>query len=131
MAEHPHATLVRRGYEAFLRSDMDALRGLMTADVTHHVPGSHPLSGDFKGQDAVIGRYGRLFQETGGSFRADLRSVYVDGRGHAVALHHITAEREGRRFRGDGCLVLRIVGDRITDIDECVEDIDKQDGFWG
>ncbi|MEU6670676.1 nuclear transport factor 2 family protein [Streptomyces sp. NPDC046727] len=131
MAEHPHATLVRRGYEAFLRSDMDALRALMTADVTHHVPGSHSLAGDFKGQHAVIGMYHRIFQETGGSFRVDLRSVYVDGRGHAVALHRVTAEREGRRFHGDGCLVFRIVGDKITDLDECVEDIDERDRFWG
>ncbi|MDX2596038.1 MULTISPECIES: nuclear transport factor 2 family protein [Streptomyces] len=130
MAEHPHATLVRKGYDAFLRVDMDALRGLMTADVTHHVPGRHPLSGDFKGQDAVIGMYERLFQETGGSFRADLRGVFVDGRGHAVALHHITAEREGRRHHEDGCLVLRIVGDKITDIDECVPDLGKFDDFW-
>ncbi|MET8580754.1 nuclear transport factor 2 family protein [Streptomyces collinus] len=130
MPEHPHATLVRKAYDAFLRVDMAALRGLMTADVTQHVPGSHPTSGDFKGQDAVIGRYKRIFQETGGSFRADLRGVLVDGRGHAVALQHVTAEREGRRHQEDGCLVFRIVGDKITDIDECVPDIDKDDVFW-
>ncbi|MGW2747861.1 nuclear transport factor 2 family protein [Streptomyces sp. NPDC001450] len=130
MAEHPHATLVRKGYDAFLRVDMGTLRGLLAADVTHHVPGGHPLSGDFKGQDAVIGMYGRLFQETGGSLRVDLRSVFVDGRGHAVALHHVSAEREGRRYHEDGCLVLRIVGDKITDIDQCVPDIDKDDTFW-
>ncbi|MFF0778855.1 nuclear transport factor 2 family protein [Streptomyces sp. NPDC003720] len=131
MAEHPHATLVREVYDAFLRVDLDTLRELMTADVTYHVPGDHAFSGDLKGRDAVIGMYRRLFQETGGSFRADLRHVFVDGRGHAVALHHVTAEREGRRHRVDGCLVLRIVGDRVTDIDECVEDVDKENAFWG
>ncbi|MFJ9818233.1 nuclear transport factor 2 family protein [Streptomyces sp. NPDC101151] len=130
MAEHPHATLVRKSYDAFARADLDALRGLMTTDVTHHVPGSHPLSGDFKGQDAVIGMYKRLFQETGGSMRAQLRNVFVDGRGHAVALHHITAERAGRRYAEDACQVFRIVGDKITDIDECVGDIDLDNAFW-
>ncbi|ANP57084.1 ketosteroid isomerase-like protein [Streptomyces griseochromogenes] len=131
MAEHPHATLVRKSYDAFFHADLDALRELMTADATQHVPGSHPVSGDFKGQDAVIGMYRRLFQETGGSLRADLRDVFVDGRGHAVALHHITAEREGRRYHEDGCLVFRIVGDKITDIDQCVPDIDLDNAFWG
>ncbi|MEU5535876.1 nuclear transport factor 2 family protein [Streptomyces sp. NPDC020362] len=130
MAEHPHVMLVRKSYDALFHADLDALRELMTADVTHHVPGSHPVSGDFKGQDAVIGMYRRLFQESSGSLRADLRSVFVDGRGHAVALHHVTAEREGRRYHEDGCLVFRIVGDKITDIDACVPDIDLDNAFW-
>ncbi|WP_155057627.1 nuclear transport factor 2 family protein [Streptomyces blattellae] len=130
MAEHPHATLVRKGYEAFTRGDMDALRGLMTSDCTHHVPGSHQLSGDFKGQDAVIDMYGRLFQETAGTMQVELRNILVDGRGHAVAAHHFTAERQGKRIDEDGAIVFRVVGDKISDLDECVTDIDKGNEFW-
>ncbi|MBK3634734.1 nuclear transport factor 2 family protein [Streptomyces sp. MBT97] len=130
MAEHPHAALVRRGYEAFTRGDMDALRGMMTGDCTHHVPGSHMLSGDFKGLDAVMEMYGRLFSETGGSLRVDLRTVLVDGRGHAVSLHRVTADRNGRHLDDDGGIVFRIVGDKISDLDECVADIDTSDAFW-
>jgi ketosteroid isomerase-like protein len=109
---------------------MDALRELMTADCTHHVPGSHQLSGDFKGQDAVVGLYGRLFEETAGSLRVDLRSLLVDGRGHVVAVHRVSAERRGRRIEEDGCIVFRVLGDRITDLDECVADIDVANEFW-
>ncbi|MEU3844158.1 nuclear transport factor 2 family protein [Streptomyces sp. NPDC028635] len=130
MAEHPHAALVRRGYEAFVRGDMDTLREIMTADCTHHVPGSHPMAGDFKGQDAVIQMYGRLFEETGGSLNVDLRQIFVDGRGHAVALQHITAERNGKRLDEDGTIVFRVVGDKITDLDQCSADIDKDNDFW-
>ncbi|WP_371671590.1 nuclear transport factor 2 family protein [Streptomyces sp. NBC_00289] len=130
MAEHPHAALVRKGYEAFSRGDMDTLRGLMTADATHHVPGSHPLSGDFKGQDAMIDMYGRLFSETGGTLRVDVRQVLVDGRGHAVAVHRFSAERQGKRMDETGCIVFRIVGDKISDLDECVADIDATNEFW-
>ena len=125
-----HATLVRKGYEAFASGDMDALRGLMTSDCTHHVPGSHPLSGDFKGQDAVIEMYGRLFEETAGSMRVEPRSVLVDGRGHAVAVHHFTAERQGKRLDEDGAIVFRIVGDKVSDLDECVADMDRVNDFW-
>jgi ketosteroid isomerase-like protein len=130
MAEHPHAALVRRGYEAFTRGDMGALRELMSADATHHTPGSHPLSGDFKGQDAVIEMYGRLHEETGGTMQIRLLSILVDGRGHAVAVHRFMAERGGKRLDEDGCIIFRIVGDRITDLDECVEDIGRADDFW-
>ncbi|MFE0255954.1 nuclear transport factor 2 family protein [Streptomyces sp. NPDC059010] len=130
MAEHPHATLVRKGYEAFVRGDMDTLRGLMTSDCTHHVPGSHPLSGDFKGQDAVIEMYGRLFEETAGTMQVELRNLLVDGRGHVVAVHHFMAERQGKRIDEDGAIVFRVVGDRISDLDECIADIDKSNDFW-
>ncbi|MDL5201531.1 nuclear transport factor 2 family protein [Streptomyces sp. ALI-76-A] len=130
MAEHPHAALVRRGYEAFTQGDMDTMRGLMAADATHHTPGSHPLSGDFKGQDAVIDMYGRLFEETAGTLRVELRSVLVDDRGHAVAVHRFSAERGGKRIEENACIVFRIVGDKITDLDECIEDIDMANDFW-
>ncbi|MGX1915062.1 nuclear transport factor 2 family protein [Streptomyces phaeochromogenes] len=130
MAEHPHAMLVRKGYEAFTRGDMDTLRGLMSSDATHHTPGSHPLSGDFKGQDAIIEMYGRLFEETAGSMNVELQHILVDGRGHAVAVHRFSAERKGRRIDQSGCIIFRIMGDKITDLDECVENMEEGNDFW-
>jgi ketosteroid isomerase-like protein len=130
MADHPHALLVRKGYDAFVHGDMDTLRSLMSSDATHHVPGTHPLSGDFKGQDAIIDMYGRLFTQTNGTLRVELRTILVDGRGHAVTLHHVTAERDGKRIDEPGGIVFRILGDKITDLDECVEDIDRANEFW-
>ncbi|MGI5460435.1 nuclear transport factor 2 family protein [Streptomyces sp. CA-249302] len=130
MAEHPHAQLIRKGYEAFSRGDMDTLRSMMTGDATHHVPGSHPLSGDFKGIDAVLGYYGQLYEATGGTFKVELRNILVDGRGHAVSIHRFTAQRGDKRIDETGGIVFRIVGDKISDLDECVEDIDKDNEFW-
>ncbi|KUN28935.1 SnoaL-like polyketide cyclase [Streptomyces antibioticus] len=131
MAEHPHAALVRKGYEAFQRGDMDTLRGLMTGDCTHHVPGSHPLAGDYKGLDNIIeGYYGRLYSETGGTFRVELLNLFVDGRGHTISVHRFTADRGGRHIEESGGIFFRIVGDKITDLDECVEDMEKVDAFW-
>lgn len=130
MAEHPHAMLVRKGYDAFTRGDMDTLRGMMASDCTHHVPGSHMLSGDYKGQNAVMELYGKLFEETNGTFKVELSHILVDGRGHAVSMHRYTAERNGKRIEQNGCLIFRIVGDKMTDIDECQEDMEKEAEFW-
>jgi ketosteroid isomerase-like protein len=130
MAEHPHALLVRKGYEAFSRGDMETLRSMMASDCTHHTPGDHPLSGDFKGQDAVLTMYGRLFEETNGTIKVDLLHVTVDNRGHAVSVHRFRAERNGKKLDETGCIVFRIVGDKMTDIDECVSDLDKSNAFW-
>ena len=130
VAEHPHAQLIRTGYEAFSRGDMETLRSMMTGDATHHVPGSHPLSGDFKGIDAVLGYYGKLYEASAGTFKVELRNILVDGRGHAISVHRFTAERNGKKIDETGGIVFRIVGDKITDLDECVEDIDKGNAFW-
>ncbi|MGW1995113.1 nuclear transport factor 2 family protein [Embleya sp. NPDC001921] len=130
MAEHPHAALVRRGYEAFTQGDLGTLRAMMTTDCTHHVPGDHMLSGDFKGVDAVLGYYTRLATETGGSFRVELRHLFVDGRGHVVSVHRATGERAGRHLDQMGGIVFRLVGEKITDLDECVEDMTAAADFW-
>jgi ketosteroid isomerase-like protein len=130
MAEHPHAALVRRAYEAFSRGDFDTLRQLIAGDAAHHVPGSHPLSGDFKGLDNIIQMYQRLDEETQGTMQVELRQVLVDGRGHAVTLHRFTAERQGRKLDETAGIVFRIVGEKVTDLDECTEDIDKVNEFW-
>ncbi|MDX3454674.1 nuclear transport factor 2 family protein [Streptomyces sp. ME02-8801-2C] len=130
MTEHPHAALVRKGYDAFSRGDMDTMRTLLAGDATHHVPGSHSLSGDFKGQDAIIDMYRRLAEETDGTVHVVPMNVLVDGRGHAVSLHRFTARRQGREIDETGALVFRIVGDKITDLDECVEDIERSNEFW-
>ncbi|PYC65897.1 SnoaL-like polyketide cyclase [Streptomyces tateyamensis] len=130
MAEHPHAALVRKGYDAFSRGDTVALRSIMTADCTQHVPGSSPMSGDFKGVEAVLGYYGQLAAETNGTFRVELEHLFVDGRGHVMSVHRFTAERAGRRVDMTGGIMFRIVGEKITDLDECVEDIAAVDEFW-
>lgn len=130
MAEHPHAALIRKGYEAFSRGDMDTLRGMMTSDCTQHVPGSHGLSGDFKGVEAVLGYYGQLAAQTDGTFRVELQQLFVDGRGHVMSVHRVTGERAGRKLDQAGGIVFRLLGDKITDLDECFEDPAATDAFW-
>ncbi len=130
MAEHPHAALIRKGYEAFSRGDLDTLRGMMTTDCTQHVPGSHKLSGDFKGVDAVLGYYGRLAAETNGTFRVEMQRLFVDGRGHVMSVHQLHAERAGKKLDLAGGIMFRLVGDKITDLDECLEDLAVADDFW-
>lgn len=131
MADHPHVALVRKGYEAFSRGDMKTLAGIIAGDATHHVPGSYSLAGDHKGMEAILAYYQRLGTETSGSFRVELEHLFADGRGHVVSVHHATAERGGKKLDARGGIIFRIVGEKVTDLDECVEDLDVADEFWG
>lgn len=130
MAEHPDVTLVRRGYDAFSRGDLETLMSLMTADCTHHVPGDHALAGHHKGQAEIRHMITKVFEESGGTFKADLQSVILDGRGHAVSVHRYSAQRHGRSIDAMGGLIFTIVGGKFSDIDECVEDLDADNAFW-
>ncbi|MFE7778266.1 nuclear transport factor 2 family protein [Streptomyces sp. NPDC057445] len=130
MSEHPDCALVRRGYEAFRKGDMDTLASMMTTDVVHHVPGDNPVSGHHKGRDAVLEMYGKISELTHGTYRADPQMVAADGRGHVMAFHRSFAERADRGIEMNDGLFFTIVGGKISDIDECVEDIDVWDAFW-
>jgi ketosteroid isomerase-like protein len=59
---HPNEELTRRGYAAFATGDMVALDELFADDVIWHVGGRSPLSGDYKGKEAVFAMFGRLAQ---------------------------------------------------------------------
>ncbi|MFF0066219.1 nuclear transport factor 2 family protein [Streptomyces sp. NPDC005279] len=130
MAEHPDCALVRRGYAAFGLGDMEALGSLMTADVVHHVPGNNPLSGHHKGRDAVLDLYRRFGEETLGTMLIELEAVLGDGRGHVMSFHTTRADRGDLGIEVRQGLFFTIVGGKITDIDQCTEDIDEEDRFW-
>ncbi|MFD0147264.1 MULTISPECIES: nuclear transport factor 2 family protein [unclassified Streptomyces] len=131
MAEHPDVTLVRKGYEAFSRGDMEALAAMMTADCTHHVPGNSQMSGHFKGREAIFGMYAKCMELTGDTFTAEIQGLYPDGRGHVMAVHKWHGDHGDRGIEMKGGLFFTIMGGKVTDIDECVEDIDEADAFWG
>ena len=67
-AQHANVQVARRGYEAFSRGDMATVRELLADDVEWHVGGNNPISGDYKGKDAVFGFFGKLMELTAGTF---------------------------------------------------------------
>ncbi|MGE7388156.1 nuclear transport factor 2 family protein [Streptomyces sp. NPDC004126] len=131
MSEHPDCALIRRGYEAFGKGDMETLGTLMTADVIHHVPGDNVLSGHHKGREAVLDLYRRMGEETKGTLQVRLENVMVDGRGHAIAVHVTQGDRGDRGIEIHEAVFFTIVGGKVTDIDQCTQDIDESDAFWG
>jgi uncharacterized protein len=130
MAEHPHVALVRRGYEALARGDMDAMSEIASNEVEFHIPGDHPLAGDYKGSDAYRRYYRRLMEATSGGYRVELEHVFMDGRGHVIAVHRGTAERDGRMRHQLLAVLYTITNDKVTAINVFDEDIDASNQFW-
>ena len=127
---HENAELVRRGYEAFNSGDMATLTELFDESASWHTPGRGSLAGDHEGRDAAFAYFGQLGEQTGGTFKAELRFVTADDEGRVVGIHHTSGERDGRHLDVDCCLVFEIKDGRIVDGREHFGDLYAWDEFW-
>lgn len=120
---------VRKGYKAFGEGDMETLGSLYTDDVVQTMPGSNQISGEFKGRDNLLALYGKMGELSGGTFKADLQSVKVDG-DKIVAVHSAKGEREGNTLDENETIAFTFAGDKISRLDLTTSDDAAQDKFW-
>ena len=82
--------------EATKRSPVTAtLTELLADDIVWHVRGIGSLSGDYQGRDQVFGFFGRIAEETGGTFRLDIHDILANDE-HTVSLATLAATRGGK-----------------------------------
>jgi len=120
---------VRRGYKAFGEGDMETLGSLYTDDVVQTMSGNNQLSGEYKGRDNVIGLYGKIFELSGGTFKAELKSVKTEG-GKVVSVHHSQGERGAKTLTDDESIAFTFSGDKISRLDVTAGDQAAVDDFW-
>ena len=130
MGPDDNAAIVRRGYEAFNAGDMNTLTELFDESASWHTPGRASLAGDHQGRDGSFAYFGRLGQETGGTFQAELQHLFADDDGRVVGIHHCSGERDGKHLDVDCCLVFQLKDGRITDGREHFYDLHAWDEFW-
>lgn len=127
---HPNEALVREGFAAFGRGDLDALRDqYFAADIRWHIPGRSPLAGDYDGVAQVIEFFDRLFELSGGTIRVELHDVLANDE-HAVALYTARAEREGRRLEDNAVNTFHIRNGKVTEVWTQDTDLYASDEFW-
>lgn len=92
---HPNVERLRAFLDAYAANDVEALRSALADDAVWHVGGTHPLSGDYRGADAIVDYFGRVGQETDGGLRLEPLEVLAnDTRG--AAFLRVTGSRGGR-----------------------------------
>lgn len=110
MGEHPNLQQLRKGYDAFEKGDLATLGELFSDDIVWHAPGRGPISGDYKGKEEVFGFFGKLVQETGGTFKLEVEDMFAnDERG--VATQRISADRDGKHLDNYSTNVFRFDAD--------------------
>jgi ketosteroid isomerase-like protein len=113
---HPKEDLVREGFAAFGRGDMDALRKQSFADdVRYHVPGRGPISGDYEGPEQVLQMFARVFELTGGTFSFELHDVLANDE-HAATLFTTRGERAGKQLNNNMVQIYHFRDSKVSEV---------------
>lgn len=129
MHEHPNATLVRKGYDAFNRAEVEAIREVLADHVVWHEPGRSVLAGDYKGVDEVLGFLRRLHDLSGGTLRTELVELLVDPE-RVTAFQRLTGERGGKFLDTLDVVDFEIHHGRVTEVSVYQSDTYAFDAFW-
>jgi ketosteroid isomerase-like protein len=131
MAQHPNVELVRRGYAAFAALDLDGALQDLADDVLWHAGGDGPLSGDYKGKQAVSDFFVKIFEFTGGTIRFDVVDIFADDH-HAVVRAHETATRarDGASLEMDEAHVFHLRDGKVVEFWDLPDDPPVHDGFF-
>lgn len=89
--DHPNVLAYIKTVEAFRHGDLDAVASLIAEDVVWHVPGDHPLAGEYEGRKRLLEFLARLGPL---GFTIREHDVFADDE-HLCALSFIGAHREG------------------------------------
>jgi len=130
MEADENVAVMRRAYEAFNTGDMDTLNELFDDSVVWHLPGRSTFANDYQGRDATLSYFGKLAEETGGTFRAELQDLYSAGDGRVIGIQRSTADRGGKHLDAGNCIVFELTDGRVTDGREHFHDLYAWDEFW-
>lgn len=128
MAGHPNAELVRRGIEAFTKGDLATVDQLLADDIVWHVGGNNPLTGDYRGKEAVMGFFART-----AAIAAPSMSIHdvVANDEHAIALVDTGGTKpDGTSLQGRGVHVYHVRDGKATEAWFYNEDQAALDAFW-
>ena len=79
-------------YRAIANDDVDAALAALSPEVVLHVPGSHPLAGDHRGTDGLLGFVLGCREVASNGERTEVLDL-LGGSDHVAALCRVTAER--------------------------------------
>lgn len=125
---HRNEDLVREGFAAFGRGDMEALDRLFADDATWHSAGDNPLAGDFEGKQEVFANFARV-QELTDTLEQEIHDVLAND-DHAVALVNVRASRGGKSLDGNQVFVFHIEDEKVKSVWLHNYDARQADEFW-
>jgi ketosteroid isomerase-like protein len=113
---HPNIELMQRYSAALTAGKAVEVLPFYAEDLVLHIPGRSPHAGTFRGQDAVLAYYTRVFRDTDGNFQPLGVDDILASDTHAASLVRWKVERDGRSLLIDRVVVYRIEDGKIAEI---------------
>jgi len=126
---HPNETLIRDGYDAFVRGDLEAVAKFLAPDARWHVAGASPLAGVYSGHEELFALFARLYEMTGGTISIAARDILAS-EDHAIVLTTMKARRGELELNDDGVAVFKIHEGVATEVWAFAEDQAAMDAFF-
>jgi ketosteroid isomerase-like protein len=89
----------RKAYAAFASGDIATLSELIAPDCIWHVNGRNPLAGTYTGHEQILTYFGKLAEETEGTFKAELVDLGELSGGMVTCLVTLTGSRKGATIK--------------------------------
>jgi ketosteroid isomerase-like protein len=86
----------KKAYAAFASGDIATVSELIAADCIWHVGGRSQLTGDYVGQEQILGYFAKLFELTDGTFSVRLDDIGETEAGLVTCVVTLTGTRNGK-----------------------------------
>jgi uncharacterized protein len=129
MSHNLNVEVIRNVYEAFEKGDTAVLEEIFADDIEFHVPGRHPLAGDFHSKEQVFEFFGRLADRTERTFSVDVHEIMGSGK-WVTALVTVRGQRPGKTLAAHEAHAWRVVGDKAAEFWSLTADQYAEDDFW-
>ena len=130
MGAEQNVAIMRRAYEAFNAGDIEGVAELFDENIVWHLPGRSSMATDYQGRDATLAYFGRIGQETGGTFQAELQDMTADDEDRVVGIQRSTGDRNGKHLDVGNSIVFQLKDGRVIDGREHFHDLYAWDEFW-
>lgn len=130
MDKHPNVERMEAFLDAYAARDADRIGAALAEEAVWHVGGTHSLSGNYRGRQAILDYFEKVSAATGGTLRLDpIELLANDERG--AAFLSVTADRTGRRLDVTMAEAFQFDDDgRIREFWAHASDQDAVDQFW-
>jgi len=124
-----NAALIKSGYNAFARGDLQGAFAVFAEDILWHIPGRGPLSRDYRGHAEVLGFFQHFMELSHGTFRIQIDDILAKG-DRVVVLCTESAQRGGRSWSSPQVHVWTVKDGRATVFCQYQGDQQTEDEFW-
>jgi uncharacterized protein len=129
MADNANVELIRKGYDAFIKGDMETVSIVFADDILFRAPGRHPLAGNHRGKQEVFEFFRQLAERSDGTFTVEVNNIFgADERVVVIAVER--AERDGKTLNLLYSHVWQVEGGLAREVQIMPADQYAEDDFW-